>query len=308
MTRILVTGASGLLGLNFSLQVSGRYEVVGVVHQNQLTGVPFPVAQADLSAPGKLEEMLREFEPQVVLHCAALANVDACEDYPEKAYRINAEVPGELAKLCAQQDIHFVHISTDAVFDGQEGNYLESDLPNPINTYAETKLAAEHLVAAANPNALIARVNFYGYSIFGKRSLGEFFVNHLAAGEPVKGFTDVIFCPLQVNDLADVLLEMIEKRLSGLYHVLSPESLSKYDFGCRIAEAFGFDTTLISPITWADAGLKATRSPNLTLRVDKLQRDLGHSLPGLEQGIRRFHSLYQEGYPERIQSLVKTEL
>ena len=308
MTRILVTGASGLLGLNFSLQVNGQHEVVGVVHQNQLTGVPFPVARADLSAPGKLAEILREFRPQVVLHCAALANVDACEDYPEKAYRINAEVPGELAKLCAQQGIHFVHISTDAVFDGQEGSYLEGDLPNPINTYAETKLAAEHLVAAANPNALIARVNFYGYSIFGKRSLGEFFVNHLAAGEPVKGFTDVVFCPLQVNDLTDVLLEMIEKRLSGLYHVLSPESLSKYDFGCRIAETFGFDSSLISPITWADAGLKATRSPNLTLRVDKLQRDLGHSLPGLEQGIRRFHSLYQEGYPERIKSLVKTEL
>ncbi len=111
-----------------------------------------------------------------------------------------------------------------------------------------------------------------------------------------------------MNDLADVLLEMIEKDLSGLYHVLSPESLSKYEFGCRIAKEFGFDSSLIAPITWEDAGLKATRSPNLTLRVDKLQADLGHALPGQEEGIKRFHRLYQEGYPQNVQSLVKPGL
>jgi len=305
MTRFLVTGASGLLGLNFSLQAAGQHEVTGVVHQNRLSGVPFPVVQADLSAPGKPAEILQEFKPEVVLHCAALANVDACEEKRELAYRINAEVPGEMAALCAKYGIKFVHISTDAVFDGQTGNYLEDDLPNPINAYAETKLAAERLVASANPEVLIARVNFYGYSLFGKRSLGEFFVHHLAEGEPVKGFTDVVFCPLEVNDLSEVLLDMIEQGLYGLYHVLSPECLSKYDFGCRIATEFGFDKNLISPITWADAGLKATRSPNLTLRVDKLRRDLGRALPGQEEGIKRFHTLYQEGYPERIQSLVR---
>ncbi len=308
MTRFLVTGASGLLGLNFSLQFADRHDVVGIVHRNRLMGVPFQVVQANLSEPGKTMDLLREFKPEVVLHCAAMANVDACEDDPGKAYRINAEVSGEMAGFCAQQGIRFVHISTDAVFDGRLGNYLEEDLPNPINAYAETKLAAEHLVTAANPNAIIARVNFYGYSLFGRRSLGEFFVNHLAAGEPVKGFTDVVFCPLEVNDLADVLLEMIEKDLSGLYHVLSPESLSKYEFGCRIAKEFGFDSSLITPITWEDAGLKATRSPNLTLRVDKLQADLGHALPGQEEGIKRFHRLYQEGYPQNVQSLVKLGL
>ncbi len=182
MTRFLVTGASGLLGLNFSLQFADRHDVVGIVHRNRLMGVPFQVVQANLSEPGKTMDLLREFKPEVVLHCAAMANVDACEDDPEKAYRINAEVSGEMAGFCAQQGIRFVHISTDAVFDGRLGNYLEEDLPNPINAYAETKLAAEHLVTAANPNAIIARVNFYGYSLFGRRSLGEFFVNHLAAG------------------------------------------------------------------------------------------------------------------------------
>lgn len=303
MTRFLVTGASGLLGLNFSVQTAGQHDVIGVVCRNRLTGVPFSTIQADLSHPGTAAKILREFKPEVVLHCAALANVDACEEKRELAYRINAEVPGELAVMCAKHNMKFVHISTDAVFDGQKGNYLEDDLPNPINAYAESKLEGERLVAEANPEALIARVNFYGYSLFGKRSLGEFFVHRLAVGEAVNGFTDVIFCPLEVNDLADVLLEMIEKDLRGMYHVLSPECVSKYEFGCRIAAEFGFDQKLITPINWTEAGLKATRSPNLTLRVDKLVRDLGHALPGQEKGIRRFYKLYQEGYPAYLQSL-----
>lgn len=110
------------------------------------------------------------------------------------------------------------------------------------------------------------------------------------------------FCPLEVNDLVDVLLLMVEKELSGLYHVISPESLSKYEFGLRIAKTFKFDDRLIKPVSWAEAGLKATRSPNLTLQVDKLVRDLDRPIPDLRAGIARFYALYRNGYPQQVHS------
>ena len=95
-----------------------------------------------------------------------------------------------------------MHVSTDAVFDGQAAATTEQDTPNPLSIYARTKLDGERGVAEANPDAIIARVNLYGWSLSGRRSLAEFFFNNLSAGKRVKGFTDVYFCPLLANDLA----------------------------------------------------------------------------------------------------------
>jgi dTDP-4-dehydrorhamnose reductase len=302
MGRILVTGCSGLLGLNLALQACENHVVTGVVQQHALSGVPFETMRLDLSLPDQLEKLLDSVKPDLIINCAALANLDVCEENQDLAYRLNAAVPAELAEITAKRDITLVHISTDAVFDGQRGDYREEDQPNPINVYARTKLAGELAVASANPRALIARVNFYGWSLLGKRSLAEWFFNNLSAGKQVNGFTDVFFCPLLVNDLADLLLEMSDKKLCGLYQVVSREYLSKYEFGRLLAGQFGLDENLIRPIRWQEGGLLAVRSSNLTLRSDKLQKALGRALPDQASAMRRFHELYVQGYQKRIQS------
>ncbi len=300
MTRFLVTGASGLLGLNFALQTAGRHEVAGVVNRHTLEGNPFPVVKADLTQPGEIERLLDAIQPEAVINCAAVAILDICEAQPELAYRLNAVFPAELAAAARQRGIQVVHLSTDAVFDGVAGCYDENDAPNPINHYGKTKVAGEQGVLNANPDALVARVNFYGWSLRGTRSLAEWFYYQLAAGQPVNGFTDVYFCPLEVNDLVDLLLEMVERRLSGLYHVVSSECLSKYEFGVRIARQFGLDEALIAPTSWTESGLKANRSSNLRLRSDKLAGALGRPLPEQDQGLQRFCELQREGYPQRL--------
>jgi dTDP-4-dehydrorhamnose reductase len=96
---------------------------------------------------------------------------------------------------------------------------------------------------------------------------------------------------------------MLEAGLGGLYHVVSPESSSKYDFGLRIAQRFGLDASLISPTSVQQAGLKAARSPNLTLRTDKLANALGQPIPTLSTGLERFYTLYQQGYPQKVRGL-----
>ena len=301
--RILVTGASGLLGLNLALEAAKDHEVFGTVKDHAITTDAFSVLQTDLLVPGAVERLLDKTQPDWIIHCAALANVDACEANPALARQLNSELPKKLATYVGRGGARLVHVSTDAVFDGQRGDYTEEDLPNPLSVYAQSKLDGERAVAEANPRAIIARVNLFGWSLTGKRSLAEFFFYNLSAGKRVMGFTDVYFCPLLANHLARVFLKMLASDLNGLYHVVSRDCFSKYDFGMMIAQRFDLDESLITPSSVEGAGLKAARSPKLTLRTDKLTQDLGEPPPGLSTGIEHFYTLYQQGYPQKIQEL-----
>lgn len=309
--RILVTGASGLLGINLALEASREHNVFGLVNDNRLKTEAFTVVQGDLLVPGTMERLLDETQPDWVIHCAALANLDACEADPGRAQQLNTEVPRKLAlslqSLVGNGGARLLHVSTDAVFDGQRGDYTEADSPNPAGIYARTKLASEQAVLEADPEAIVARVNLFGYSLNSRRSLSEFFLYNLQAGKSVMGFTDVIFCPLLANDLARIFLQMLDLGLSGLYHVVSSECLSKYEFGARIARRFGLDETLIHPSTVTQAGLKAARSPNLSLRSDKLAQALGAPTPTVNAGLDRFYQLYESGYPLMIKQLQSCE-
>ena len=300
--KILVTGASGLLGLNLSLRMIETHTIVGV-DRNKLSGTPFEIVKVDLLEAGACSRLIDEVRPDAVIHTAANANVDACESDPEGARLLNAEFPGELAELCAKRNVRMIHISTDAVFDGtKEGVYTEDDSPNPLGIYAQTKLDGERNVLSANPDAAIARVNFFGWSLSGTRSLSEYFYNNLSTGRQANGFTDVWFCTLFVGDLADTLVRMLEKGLSGLYHTVGSEALTKYDFGVKIARQFGFDEELVIPISVDESGLKARRSRNLRLSVHKLSTDLGLEIPDVSTGIEKFYTQYTQGYPQKIRS------
>jgi len=302
--RILITGASGLLGLSTALEAAKKHLVFGQVNSHRLNMDAFSTIQADLLLPGAIQRLLEDIQPDWVIHCAALANVDLCESDPQQALQMNSEVPRELAEYVARGGARLIHVSTDAVFDGQTGNYSEEDTPNPLGVYARSKLAGELAVAEANPQAIVARVNLFGWSISGKRSLAEFFFNNLSAGKPCMGFTDVYFCPVLANDLGIVFLKMLDASLSGLYHAVGNQCLSKYEFGVQIARRFGFDERLVIPTSVQDSGLKAARSPNLTLRTEKLVHALGESLPNCSNGLEKFYSQYQQGYPQQIRRLV----
>ncbi|OGO28906.1 MAG: hypothetical protein A2Z16_04855 [Chloroflexi bacterium RBG_16_54_18] len=301
--RVLVTGASGLLGVNLALEAAKEHTVFGLVNREHLKTDAFSVIQGDLLAPGAVEKLLDSIHPDWVIHCAALANVDACEADPDQATQINTELPKKLASHVARSGARLLHVSTDAVFDGRTGNYSESDAPNPLGVYARTKLAGEHLVAEADPDAIIARVNLFGWSISGQRSLAEFFYNNLRAGNTVNGFIDVYFCPLLANHLAQIMLKMLYAGLSGLYHVVSSDCTSKYDFGIQIARRFSFNESLINSTSVSFANLSATRSPNLTLDSGRLALALNFTPPEISAGVDQFYALYQQGYPDSLRQM-----
>jgi len=279
-----------------------EHEVFGV-DRGKLKLAPFPVSKANFFHSRAFDPALASAQPDWVINCAALANLEECEKHPGQARILNTELPHELATACAERNIRFVHLSTDAVFDGtKEGTYTEEDEPNPQGVYSQTKLDGERAVLEANPNAIIARVNFFGWSLGGRRSLGEFFVNNLSEGKNVNGFTDVIFCPMWVNHLSRTLIEILEKNLSGLYHVVGAQAMNKYQFGVEVARKFGLRASLIEPQSVESSSLTARRSHNLWLSVHKLSTDLGHEIPDFSTGLDGFYTQFQQGYPQKIRS------
>lgn len=300
--KLLITGASGLLGINLALEAMRRHEVIGV-DRGMLKSAPFQVFQADLFQGNAIDPILDAAQPNVLINCAALANLEVCERYPERARLLNTDVPGELAKACMKRRIGFVHISTDAVFDGEKKDfYTEEDEPNPLGIYSQTKFDGEYAVQNASAEAIIARVNFFGWSLNGTHSLGELFVDNLSAGKRMNGFTDIVFCPMLVNHTARILLAMLEKGLSGLYHVVGPQPMSKYQFGAEIARKFGLSESQIEPTSVLASELTARRAHNLHLSTHKLSTDLGYEIPRFSTGLDEFYTQYQQGYPQKIRS------
>ena len=302
MARILITGASGLLGLNLAQEIMKEHAVFAL-DRGKLVNAPFNILRSDLLAPDELSTALDAVQPEWLINCAALADLETCEENPQTAHRLNTDLPAQMAKSCKKRGIAFVHVSTDAVFDGEkDGFYTEEDVPNPLSVYSRTKFSGEQAVLSENPAAIVARVNFYGWSLSGKRSLAEFFLNNLTHQQSMSGFTDVMFCPMLVNDTARIFIKMLQKNLSGLYHAVGPQAMSKYQFGVEIAREFGFNKREITPKSLHTSSLTARRSLNLCLSTQKLSTALGASLPEFSTGLHEFYTQFQQGYPQKIRS------
>lgn len=298
MTRILITGASGLLGLNLALEAAGRYEVVAVLHNQRLVEPGFETVEADLLEADAVTRILDDARPDWVVNCAALADLDACELNPELAQRLNVELPARLATEATKRGLRFLHISSDAIFDGNKGYYEETDAPNPLSVYGRTKRMAELAVKAAHPQWLVVRPNLFGWSANGARSLAEFFYTNLAAGNSVPGFTDRIFSPLHASDLAAILLRLLEKNAHGIFHAGSSDAISKFDFGVALAERFGLDAALIQPAVTSENA--APRAKNLSLKTSKLAQLLGGRLPTVAEGLERLYAQFASGYRDKL--------
>lgn len=298
---ILVTGASGLFGSSLvSLAQEQGREVVGLYHRYPVRMDGVKLLAADLTDRVETSRIFQELRPSSVVHCAAATDVDWCEEHPDEALEINVTVPAAIAEITSRSGARLLYISTDSVFDGGRGNYAEKDAPAPVNVYAKTKLRGEKEVLRQNPRASIARVNLYGWNVQNKHSLAEWVLKRLALGSGVPGFADVVFCPMLANDLAEVTLALLDQNLTGLYHVVGSEAVTKYEFARRVASRFGYDPGQVVPTRMADAKLTAQRPRDTSLNTGKICAALGRPMPNVEEGLRRFAQLRENGYANRI--------
>ena len=298
---ILITGASGLLGRSITLRaLELQKSVLGVSRRN-----PFdmPYLQClDLKDFAGTRKLVLNLRPSAIIHCAAITDVDYSEDHPDEVHENNVRVSALLAQLAAESNAQFMQISTDSVFDGHQGLYSESDTPLPLNVYARTKLLAEQEATRTHPRPLIVRVNFYGWNLRDRKGLAQWIFDELSQGKTLKGFTDVFFCPLLVNDLAEILLTMQDLDLAGIYHVVGSERISKYDFATRLATTFGFDPCQIVPSSIVDANLRAVRPRDTSLQTKKISLALCRPMPDVASGIQKFRDLDEGNHFRRLQA------
>jgi dTDP-4-dehydrorhamnose reductase len=298
---IIVTGASGLLGAAVvASSVQRNRKVLGLYRQHAVSLPGAQFSTFDLTNRAQVERVFEEFHPTAVIHCAAQTNVDWCQEHAEEARQVNVEASGVLAEIAVRHHAYLLYVSTDSVFDGVCGNYVETDPPAPLNVYAQTKREGELVVLAAHDSAGIARVTTYGWNVQNKQCLAEWILEQLRSGKTVPGFTDVFFCPIVANDLAEILLDMVDRRAAGIFHVVGTEAVSKYEFARRLAQAFSLDPANVIPSQIVEARLKAARPRNVSLKTDKISALLGRPMPDVNSGLRRFVQLPLEGYVERM--------
>lgn len=286
MHRILVTGGSGLLGSAIALEARWEHTVATTYNRHPVSFSEVECIQIDLTEPQQYSR-LREFEPDAIIHCAALTDVDECERRPTKARTYNVEMARELAELADDIEARFVHISSDAVFDGTGGRYTETDDPNPINIYGETKLEAERAVKQTRPDTVVVRTNIYGWNVTAGQSLAEWMVSELENSAELTAFEDVYISPIYTRDLADCLLELVDTEFQGLLHVGGQQRCSKLEFAYELADIFSFDTDRITPISIDEIEFDAPRGKDLSLSVSRAQELLDCSLPTIQEGLQR---------------------
>lgn len=271
MTRCaLVTGAVGLIGqyvVRNATQWAPGWEVRGLSR-----------ADLDLTDQRAVEQVWRALRPDAVIHCAAMSRTKDCEGDPQRARRINVEATAHLARC--SKEIPFVFLSSGEVFDGQAGWYRETDAPNPINVYGQTKLEAEERVLQ-NPRHTVVRIVLTaGTSLNGDRSFVEDMSRAAKSGKTMTLYGDEFRCPLPAGVIARAVWELVNREATGLYHLGGRDRLSRWEIGQALVACYPeLQGHLLEGASHDHAG--APRPPDLSLNCDKLQALLSFSIPGL---------------------------
>lgn len=297
--KILTIGGTGMLG-SAIMMTETIHELWGTYLRVKPKSTK--ILKLDITDQVWINKLIQINNPDVIIHTAALTNVDFCEINPHLANELHVNGTRYLVQAAKEIGAYFLYISTDSVFDGKKGNYKEEDIAKPLNIYAQTKYEGE-LEVLKYQNSCIIRTNIYGFNWLPKQSIAEWILSTLRKEENITLFKDVYFSPILVNNLVDVLLEITELRLTGVFHVAGPEGISKLEFGEIIAKIYNLNQELIKPISIGELNLKAPRPSNSTLNCSKIQTKINTKLLNIEDGLNYFKELESKGYIHKLKNL-----
>jgi dTDP-4-dehydrorhamnose reductase len=265
-----VTGAGGLIGSHLIKTAPPSWRVRGLTRD-----------ELDICNARAVEQQFRLDRPDAIIHCAAISKVQQCDDNPDQARKVNTDAVVTLAGIAAE--IPFIFFSTDLVFDGTKGNYVETDKPNPLSIYGETKIAAERAVLD-NPNHTVIRTSLNaGHSPSGDRAFNEQMRAAFKSGRTLSLFEDEFRCPIPAEFTARAIWDIVGE--PGLFHLCGAERLSRYQIGQLLAANHPELTQKIERGTLRDYQ-GAPRSPDTSMNCAKIQSKLSFQLPKFSDWVR----------------------
>ena len=283
--RIAVTGASGMLGTALIDEISNYYDIFATSRSLGLAKKNITWNHFDLLDFKKLKNWLNKVNPDVVIHCAAITDVDFCEKNPKIATLLHIQTTEIICGFCELGNKRMIYISTDSVFDGKKDRkYSETDIPNPLNIYSKTKYIAEKKVLSMNIG-LVLRVNIVGLTKGKNNSFSDWLLDGLISKKNLNLFDDVYFSPLHVNTLASVLKKIVSNPIFGVYHCASNDYISKYEFGKKMAKIFDLPDSGIKKVSIDSMNFKALRPKNMALNIEKMSSSLEYDLPSSVEAI-----------------------
>lgn len=290
--KILITGASGFLGGNLAIHAARQWRVYATYNN---TPIPFSdlykTQMLDVTDRASVVSVIHSISPMVIVHCAAITNMNYCAEHPEEAFKVNVKGSENIAMAAKEIGARLLYISTDLVFDGDRSFYDEEDHPSPICEYGRTKLAGEQIVSSHNANSCIVRSALaFGRSKNSSRCFTERMIEKLRHGHHVQLFADEYRTPIYIHNLCDALLELACLRNTGVYNLAGSERISRHDFGLLAAEIFGLDNSLIHKISISEFKFKDKRPEDCSMSNKKAARLLSTSFYNAKTGLREMEN------------------
>lgn len=290
MKKTLITGANGLLGqkLVSLLKSRGSLKIIATdIGPNLNPDTTIPYHEMDITSIEMIHQVFKETSPDIVINTAAMTNVDQCEMNKEACWKLNTTAVSYLVKACEKKDTFLLHLSTDFIFDGSKGPYKEEDQPNPLNYYAESKLASEKTLEKSDIRFAIARTQLV-YGIVPNLSRDNIILwvkKNLEEGKVIKVVNDQWRTPTLVEDLAKGCVSIAEKEAKGIFHISGKDMLTPYDMAVATASFFSLDTSLIEEVDGSIFTQEAKRPPRTGFILDKARKELEYEPVSFNKGL-----------------------
>lgn len=289
--KILITGSNGLLGQNIVKQLlSQNVDFLATSKgENRISKLPAKLyRQLDITNKKEVSSIFEGYQPTIVINTAAMTNVDACESEKEACWDMNVNAVQYLIDACKTNDTHLIHLSTDFVFDGEGGPYKETDIPNPLSYYGQSKFEAEKLIQNSSlKNWAIARTIIV-YGVVEKMSRSNVVLwakSALEKGEPINVVDDQFRSPTHGSDLAKGCLLIAEKKANGIFHLSGKEVMSILELVEKVADYYQLDKAIISSIKSTTLNQAAKRPPRTGFNLEKSNKELGYFPKSFEEGL-----------------------
>ena len=286
--KLFILGGSSFIGNEFVKKASFSNEVFITYHRHSLIKENFSSIQ--FSFPENFEILKKTIiseKPDVIINFIANTNLDYCENFKENVYELNVIFTEKICKLCTEINSKLIHISSDYVFDGKNGDYHENDQTNPVNYYGYTKQLSEEIVLSYSKNVVIRTSSVYDLKL--KMNFIKFVLEKLNKNEKVFAFDDVFTTPVLIDELIESILKVAASEKSGIFHISGDECISRFEFAQIIAKKLGFSDELIIPTHVQDVESKILRPLNSCLSNKKIKELFNMKFSKLDENLEKIN-------------------